>query len=134
MNLNIQPGNPYLLGATWNGEGINFCLYADIATEVELCLFNAPGDKTESHRIKKNKKDSHSFSTTDSAPFMPKCVVVDDAFNWEDDKHPKTKYHDTVIYELHVKGFTQLHPFIPDNIKGTYNAIAHPEAIKHYKS
>jgi isoamylase len=64
-------------------------------------------------------QDGNSFSVTDSVPFMPKCVAIDDAFNWEDDQPPKTKYHNSVTYELHVKGFTHLHPSIPDNIKGT---------------
>ena len=201
MTLDALPGKPYPLGATWDDKGINFCLYADNATHVELCLFNSVDDKKETQRIKmqqrthcvwhsfipglkpgqlygyrvhgpyephnghrfnpnkllldpyakaitglpewrdeifgydrKNADNGNSFSITDSAPFMPKCVVVDDAFNWEGDQYPKTKYHNTIIYELHVKGFTQSHPSIPENIKGTYSALAHPEIIKYFKS
>jgi isoamylase len=201
MTLNALPGTPYPLGATWDGAGINFCLYADNATHIELCLFNSIKDKTESHRVKmrqrthcvwhtyipdlkpgqlygyrvhgpyepynghrfnpnkllldpyakaitglpkwgdevfgydrKNADNGNSFSIKNSAPFMPRCIVVNDAFDWEDDAHPKTKYHNTIIYELHVKGFTQLHPSIPNNIRGTYSALAHAEAIKYFKN
>jgi isoamylase len=199
--MNILPGNPYPLGAQATDEGVNFCLYADNAAKVELCLFNTVDDKKESQRIKMYQRthcvwhtfikglkpgqlyayrvngpfephnghrfntnkllldpyakaitglpewrdeifgyDTHdprngdSFSVTDSAPFMPRCVVIDDAFNWEDDKPPKIKYHDSMVYELHVKGFTHLHPSIPGNIRGTYSALAHPESITYFKS
>ena len=67
-----------------------------------------------------------SFSETDSAPFIPKCVVIDPNFDWEDDRAPKIPYHKSIIYEAHVKGFTKLHPEIPEEIRGTYAAFAHP--------
>ncbi|MFD6994198.1 glycogen debranching protein GlgX [Streptomyces sp. NPDC059943] len=70
----------------------------------------------------------------DSAPYVPKGVVVhDDAPDdtWADDRRPKTPWADTVIYELHVRGFTMRHPGIPDELRGTYAGLAHPAAIEH---
>ncbi|MFS8204292.1 glycogen debranching protein GlgX [Streptomyces sp. CWNU-52B] len=70
----------------------------------------------------------------DSAPYVPKGVVVhDDAPDdeWADDRRPKTPWADSVIYELHVKGFTKLHPGIPEKLRGTYAGLAHPAAIEH---
>ncbi|MEU6285280.1 glycogen debranching protein GlgX [Streptomyces sp. NPDC047028] len=67
----------------------------------------------------------------DSAPYVPKGVVVDDDDDWEDDRRPKTPWADSVIYELHVRGFTKLHPGIPENLRGTYAGLAHPAAIEH---
>jgi isoamylase len=70
----------------------------------------------------------------DSAPFVPKGVVVHDGFPWGVDHHrPHHAWSDTVIYELHVKGFTALHPDIPENLRGTYAGLAHPAAINHLK-
>jgi isoamylase len=200
MIKDIYPGKPYPLGASWDGNGVNFALYADNATGVELCLFydkdndnkeekikiverthqiwhcylpgvepgqlygyrvNGPYEPKNGHRFNPNKLlidpyakaissviDWHdslfgyelgnedqdmSFSDTDSAAFMPKSVVVDSTFDWEDDQNPKTPYHKSVIYETHVKGFTQLHPDIPEEIRGTYEAIGHPACIKYLK-
>ncbi|WP_411977005.1 glycogen debranching protein GlgX [Streptomyces solicathayae] len=67
----------------------------------------------------------------DSAPFVPKGVVVQDDDDWADDRRPKTPWPDSVIYELHVKGFTQRHPGIPEELRGTYAGLAHPAAIEH---
>ena len=192
------PGRPYPLGSTWDGEGVNFSLFADNATSVELCLFDqsmgtlettrvkmqersyqmwhcyvpelGPGqlygyrvygtyDPSNGHRFNPNKllidpyakaisgtvewHDSLfgykvgdpaadlSFSETDSAPFIPKSVVIDDSFDWEDDRNPKIAYHNSIIYETHIKGFTQTHPDIPDNIKGKYAAFSHPAVINY---
>ncbi|MCW3115648.1 MAG: glycogen debranching protein [Segetibacter sp.] len=200
MDIKAYPGHPYPLGATWDGKGVNFALYADNATSVELCLFKKNTDKKEiakielterthqiwhiylphakpgqlygyrvhgpydpanGHRYNANKllidpyakaiagtiawHDSlfgyqlgHpdadlSFSDTDSAPYVPKSVVVDSNYDWEGDKPPKVSYHKTIIYEAHVKGFTKLHPDIPEEIKGTYAALAHPVCIKYLK-
>src|SRR5688500_1644165 len=57
--ITVYPGNPYPLGATWDGYGVNFALYADNASKVELCLFNSPGDETESSRIKLVERSHH---------------------------------------------------------------------------
>ncbi|MDG4859378.1 glycogen debranching protein GlgX [Streptomyces sp. T-3] len=67
----------------------------------------------------------------DSAPFVPKGVVVHDDDDWAEDHRPKTPWADSVIYELHVKGFTKLHPGIPEELRGTYAGLAHPAAIDH---
>src|SRR5690606_36552916 len=183
MNHTVYPGSPYPLGATWDGEGVNFALFADNAESVELCLFSSPEDKTESTKIKIEERSHHvwhvyvpgihpgqlygyrvhgpyephnghrynankllidpyakaiagtiewndalfgyelnhpdedlSFSTVDSAPYIPKSVVINPEFDWEGDKAPKVPYHKSVIYETHVKGFTKLHPEIPEEI------------------
>ncbi len=70
----------------------------------------------------------------DSGPFMPKSVVTNPYFNWDNDRHPRTPWYETIIYEVHVKGFTERHPAIPESMRGTYAAIAHPAAIKHLKT
>jgi isoamylase len=199
MTKNIYPGKPYPLGATWDGHGVNFALFSDNATGVELCLFDAsedvkepekrvniterthqiwhcylpdirpgqlygyrvhgPFEPEQGHRFNASKvlidpyakaisgtikwhdslfgyelghhAEDLSFSTSDSSPYVPKAVVVDSSFDWEDDQPPRTPYHQSVIYETHVKGFTQLHPDIPEAIRGSYAAIGHPASIKY---
>ncbi|WP_207428063.1 glycogen debranching protein GlgX [Pedobacter sp. SYSU D00535] len=200
MNITIYPGNPYPLGATWDGQGVNFALYAENATAVELCLFDKNSDATENIRIKLIERTHHvwhayipdlkpgqlygyrvhgpyepenghrfnpnkllfdpyakaiagsikwheslfgykigdpdedlSFNDADSAPYLPKCVVIDDNFDWSGDRPPKIPYHKSIIYETHVKGFTKLHPDIPEEIRGSYAAIAHPVTIEYLK-
>jgi isoamylase len=194
----IYPGKPYPLGATWDDKGVNFALYADNATGVELCLFTDKNTETESDKIKLverthqiwhcfipgiapgqlygyrvhgpfepenghrynpnkllidpyakaisgvidwhdslfgyelgNPNEDLSFSDTNSAAFVPKSVVIDSHFEWEDDQPPRTPYHQSIIYEAHVKGFTQQHPDIPEKIRGTYEALGHPVTIKY---
>jgi glycogen operon protein len=196
--MKAYPGSPYPLGATWNGEGVNFALYADNATAVELCLFDSPKGQPETikikikerthhiwhvflpdarpgqlygyrvhgsyspeegHRYNPNKllidpyskaisgtidwddslfgykvgEDDLSMSDLDSAPFIPKSIVIDSGFDWENDRLPKIPYHKSIIYETHVKGFTKLHPDIPENIRGTYAGIAHPVCVAYLK-
>jgi glycogen operon protein len=72
-----------------------------------------------------------SFSDLDDAHLMPKSVVVDQSYDWEGDHLLRTPWHETVIYEVHVKGFTKLHPDIPEELRGTYAGMAHPAAIEH---
>ena len=74
-----------------------------------------------------------SYSELDSAQQVPKCVVTDPKFNWGKDSQLNIPWHKTVIYEMHVKGFTQQHPDIPKELRGTYAGLAHPAAIKHLK-
>ncbi|MES2828433.1 MAG: glycogen debranching protein GlgX [Bacteroidota bacterium] len=78
--------------------------------------------------------DDLTFSDLDSATFMPKSVVIDSSYDWEDVKSPAISYHESIIYEAHVKGLTKLHPDIPEEIRGTYSAIAHPVIIQHLQS
>ena len=200
MDITVQPGSPFPLGATWNGQGVNFALYAENATGVDLCLFDSKEQQNESARIKVDERTYHvwhiyipglkpgqlygyrvygryepeyghrfnpnkfvidpyakaisdtvhwhdalfgyevghpdadlSFSGQDSVPFMPRCVVIDPTFDWEEDRAPKIPYHKAIIYELHVKGFTKLHPHIPENIRGTFSSLAHPMVINYLK-
>jgi isoamylase len=74
-----------------------------------------------------------SRSETDSAPGMPKCVVIDPAFSWGNDAPPNTPWHETIIYELHVKGFTMRHPAVPPELRGTYAGLTCPEVIDYLK-
>lgn len=197
-NIKMYPGNPYPLGATWDGKGVNFALYADNATAVEICFFSSEKDETEivkikfkershqiwhgyfpdikpgqlygyrvhgpfepehGHRFNANKllidpyakaisgvvkwhdalygyeigaeEKDLSFSELDSAPFIPKSIVIDPAYDWEEDKAPKISYHKSIIYEMHVKGFTMSNADIPEPIRGTYAAIGHPVTIDY---
>jgi isoamylase len=198
MDIAIYPGKSCPLGATWDGNGVNFALYSENAAMVHLCLFDTEKDTKEALQIILPEKTGHiwhiyvpglklgqlygyrvngvydpanghrfninkllldpqaraitgemqwgeaaygyeqgsseqdlSFSTVDSAFAVPKCVVIDHAFNWQGDKPLRTPWHKTIIYELHVKGFTQLHPGIPAKIRGTYAALGHPVVIRH---
>jgi isoamylase len=84
----------------------------------EAVFGSVPGrDRVQQHR--------------DSAPYVPKSVVVHDGFPWGEDRAPRTAWSDTVVYELHVKGFTAAHPDIPPALRGTYAGLAHPAAIEH---
>ena len=70
----------------------------------------------------------------DSAPFMPKSVVTSPYFDWREDHRPRIPWHETVVYEVHVKGFTMRHPGIPKELRGTYAGLAAPAAIGHLKA
>lgn len=78
--------------------------------------------------------DDLSFSRLDSAAFMPKCVVVDEAFTWGGDRPPNIPWSDTIIYEAHVKGMTMLHPDVPEKLRGTYLGLASDAILDHVKS
>ncbi|MGH7685985.1 MAG: glycogen debranching protein GlgX [Candidatus Dormibacteria bacterium] len=75
--------------------------------------------------------DDTTMSVIDSAPSMPRSVVVDTSFPWGDDRKPNTAWSDTVIYEMHVKGFTKRNQDVPEELRGTYAGLAHPAAIEH---
>ena len=68
---------------------------------------------------------------SDSASATPRCIITDPGFDWGDDRAPRTLLSESLIYETHVKGFTKLHPDIPEEIRGTYAGLGHPSAIKH---
>jgi isoamylase len=76
--------------------------------------------------------DNHdALNTTDSAPYLPKCVVINPYFDWGRDRPPCRPYHETVIYEAHVRGLTMRHPEVPVELRGTYAGLIHPEVIDH---
>ena len=81
-----------------------------------------------------HEQEDLSFDERDNADQMPKCRVIDPTFDWGDDKPLSTPWHDTIIYELHVKGFTQLHPYLPEHLRGTYLALAEPQVIEYLKN
>ncbi len=78
--------------------------------------------------------DDTVINATDSAPAMPKALVTDPAFEWGNDRPPKRRWADTVIYETHVKGLTVAHPEVPRHLRGTYAAVAHPAVVEHLTS
>ncbi len=75
--------------------------------------------------------DPAVLNTDDSAPFIPKNVVVSPYFDWADDRPPRTPYHETIIYEAHVRGLTLRHPDVPPEQRGTYAGLAHPAVVEH---
>jgi len=198
--MSMRPGRPYPLGATWDGRGVNFALFSEHATKVELCLFDSPEAAKESARLPLVEKTDQvwhgylpgvqpgqlygyrvhgpyepgnghrfnphkvlldpyaksigrrlnwsdalfgykmgdgagdlSFDERDSAADSPLGIVIDPAFTWGDDRPPKTAWNKTIIYEVHVKGFTKLHPDVPENLRGTYAGLASEPAIAHLK-
>ncbi|HEX2177462.1 MAG TPA: glycogen debranching protein GlgX [Nocardioidaceae bacterium] len=78
--------------------------------------------------------DENKRNSDDSAPHAMKSVVTNPYFDWQDDRLPRRPYHETVIYEAHVKGLTQTHPGIPEEIRGTYAGLAHPAMVDHLTS
>ncbi|MET0987424.1 MAG: glycogen debranching protein GlgX [Steroidobacteraceae bacterium] len=78
--------------------------------------------------------DDLTFDERDSAPFMPKCVVVDPGFDWKQSTKPLVPWDRTIVYETHVRGYTKLHPAVPEGLRGTFGGLAVPEVIKYIKS
>ena len=196
--MKVWPGQPYPLGATWDGAGVNFSLFSENATGVDLCLFIGPDGNEEVARIPMKEQtdqvwhvylpearpgqrygyrvhgpyapnEGHRFNPDkllldpyakaiagtikwsdalfgyslghpdadlsrddrDSAPGLPKCVVADPAFSWGDDPPPRTPWHKTLIYEVHVKGFTIRHPEVPPDLRGTYAGLTCPPILEY---
>src|SRR5262249_6453514 len=77
--------------------------------------------------------DDLAASNSDSAPFVPRGVVTNPHFDWSDDQPPRTPWHETVVYEVHVKGFTQRHPDLPPEQRGKYAGLGSPAAIEHLR-
>ena len=196
--MDIWPGNPYPLGASWDGTGTNFSVFSEVAEKVELCLFDdegseervelpeftgyiwhgyihgiAPGQRygfrvhgpyapdkglrcnplkllhdpyaksldgvvqwdpaVFPYRFGHEKEDLQ-LDRKNNARFVPKCVVVNPFFDWGNDRPPKIPWHETVIYETHVKGLTFQHPDVPEELRGAYGGIATPPIIDHLTS
>src|SRR5580698_5645954 len=194
--MEVWPGTPYPLGATWDGAGTNFALFSEVAEQVELCLFNAgdadedgetriaitevdglvwhcylpgvePGQRygyrvhgpyqpERGHRCNPSKLlldpygkavegqvawhqavysyqhgNPRVLNTDDSAPYMPRNVVINPYFDWGDDRPPRTPYHETLIYEAHVRGLTMRHPEVSAEQRGSYAGLTHPAVIDH---
>ena len=196
--MEVWPGRPYPLGATWDGKGVNFAVFSEHAERMELCLFGAPEDDSEKHRIRLIQRTDFvwhcyvpgmrpgqlygyrahgpyaphrghrfnankvvldpyakaigrklkwsdamfgyqvghadadlSFDERDNAGDAPLAAVVDPQFRWGSDRPPRVPWHQTVIYELHVRGLTMLHPQIPESTRGTYAALASRPMIRH---
>jgi isoamylase len=195
--MQVWPGTPYPLGATWDGAGTNFALFSEVAERVELCLFDpdpssrytaetrvavtevdglvwhcylpgvqpgqhygyrvhGPYQPERGHRCNPAKLlldpygkavdgqvswhqavfsyqhgNPRVLNTDDSAPYMPRNVVINPYFDWGDDRPPRTPYHETLIYEAHVRGLTMRHPEVPAEDRGSYAGLAHPAVIDH---
>ena len=75
--------------------------------------------------------DPNRADDSDSAPYVPRSVLVASDFDWGDDRSPGRPMADSIFYEVHVKGFTKLHPDVPEELRGTYAGVAHPAAVAH---
>ncbi len=80
-----------------------------------------------------HRKADLSFDRRDSAAYMPKCRVLESAFSWGDDRRPDVPWHEMVIYEMHVKGYTMRHPRVPEPLRGTYAGLSTAAAIDHLR-
>ncbi|MDR6938829.1 glycogen debranching protein GlgX [Arcanobacterium hippocoleae] len=192
--MEIWPGKPYPLGATFDGAGTNFAVFSSAAQKIELCLID---DNYHEERIEMREIDAHvwhcyvlgirpgqrygfrahgefnpeaglrfdaskilldpyakaidgqvensqanfSYNFTNPEEFVNEdslgqtmlSVVHNQFFDWGHDRPPHHQYHDTIIYEAHVKGMTKLNSHIPEQLRGTYMGIAHPANIEYLK-
>lgn len=198
--MKVWPGNPYPLGAHWDGKGVNFALFSEHATGVDLCLFDSVDQTMESLCVRVTQQTNrvwHAYlpgvkpgqiygyrvhgpydpanglrfnphkvlldpyakaiardvfwddalfgyklgeneadlvmDERDSAAFAPLAEVIDSRFDWGDDRRPNHPWHEVVIYELHVKGFTKLMSALPKELRGTYAGLASEPAINYLK-
>lgn len=195
--MQIRPGSMYPLGASYDGAGVNFALYSQVAQKVELCLFDehdaetriemteqnsyvwhnyipglqpgqrygyrvyGPYDPMHGLRCNPNKllldpyakaiegnidgdeslfsywfkspDDNSAMNDLDSAAHTMKSAVINPYFDWGNDQHPYISYHDSVIYEAHVRGMTNLNMDVPPDIRGTYAGLAYPSVIEYLK-
>ena len=195
--MQIRPGSMYPLGASYDGAGVNFALFSQVAQKVELCLFDehdaetriemteqnsyvwhnyipglqpgqrygyrvyGPYDPVHGLRCNPNKllldpyakaiegnidgdeslfsywfnspDDPTAMNDLDSAAHTMKSAVINPYFDWGNDQHPYIPYHDSVIYEAHVRGMTNLNRQVPPDIRGTYAGLAYPGVIHYLK-
>jgi len=191
--MKVWPGQPYPLGAVFDGSGTNFSLFSEIAERIELCLFDeegaerridlpevtgycwhgylpgiepgqrygfrvhGPWEPARGHRCNPSKllldpyakaidgyvhwneavfpylfdRGPWTLNDSNSAPFVPKGVVHQPHFDWSEDRHLQLPWHETVIYETHVKGITARHPEIPEELRGTYAGLSQPAVIDY---
>src|ERR1700734_3709007 len=199
MPRTILPGKPYPQGAKWDGTGVNFSLYSESATRVELCLFedteartsetiplrevtghvwhcylpgvklgqlygyrvHGPSDPEQGQRHNPAKvlidpyaraiagqidwkapvfgykcgdpAEDLALDEEDDVWGVPKCVVSTSHFDWENDRPPSIPLHDSVLYEVHVKGVTAQHPEIPEEVRGPYAGLGYLVMIEYLK-
>jgi isoamylase len=198
--VRVWTGAPYPLGAAWTGDGVNFALYSENATGVDLCLFDQIETDHEAIRVRMTERtdhvwhvfmpdlrpgqlygyrvygpyephNGHRFNASkvlidpyakaiagkirwgpemfgyplgdpnedlkrdyrDNAWHVPKSVVIDSAFSWGRDHRPRIPLHESIVYEVHVSGFSKLWEKVPEEIRGTYAALAAPAAIRYFK-
>jgi isoamylase len=198
--MRVWTGVPYPLGATWTGNGVNFAIYSENATGVDLCLFDAPSSTQEKIRIRMTEQtehvwhlflpdalpgqlygyrvygsyqpqEGHRFNASkilidpyakalagkikwgpqmfgyplgdqaqdlkrdylDNSASIPKSVVVDSDFDWQNDPLIRTPLADSVIYEVHVRGLTQQFKELPENLRGTFAGLGSPLLIDYFK-
>ena len=199
--MRVWPGSTHPLGATWDGEGVNFALYSSHATSVELCIFehrddavpsetvmmppatdwvwscylpdvrpgslygyrvDGPWDPSQGFRFNRAKLliDPYAKAVTgavdprdevlsrratgeiddlvidprDSAGWMPKSVVVDQAFTWDGDRSPRIPWNQTTIYECHVRGMTMLNAAVPEHLRGTFLGLCADPVLDHLRN
>jgi len=193
--MKTWPGQPFPLGAVFDGAGTNFSLFSEVAERVDLCFFDDSDAETRVNLSEVTGYCWHAYlpfvepgqrygyrvygpcdtsqglccnpakllldpyakamdgqvhwdeavfpypfdkgpavpSDSDSAPFMPKCVVHQPHFDWSGDRRLEIPWHETIIYETHVKGLTARHPEVPPEMRGTYAGLAHPAVIEYFK-
>jgi isoamylase len=198
MPSTLLPGKPYPLGAKWDGTGVNFALFSEQATCVELCLFTPDGVEADRIPLKEQTAfvwhgylpsvspgqaygyrvhgpweperglrfnpakllvDPYAQAVSgsvdwsqpifpyqmggedadlhrddrDSAPGVPKCIVVNPYFDWDQDRPLRIPLSESVIYETHVRGFSISNPDVPENLRGSYAGLASPASLRHFK-
>ena len=199
--MRIWPGRSSPLGATWDGKGVNFAVFSEHATQIDLCLFDSASSFRESHRIPLPERTDQvwhgympdirpgqlygyrahgpyhphrghrfnvnkvlldpyaraigrdlvwndaafgykindsaadiSFDETDNAATAPLGAVVSSSFRWMGDEPPRIPWHKTVLYEVHVKGFSYKSPWVAKESKGTYEGLASEGSLRHLRS
>mgnify|MGYP001818735154 FL=1 len=186
------PGDMYPLGATTDGEGVNFSVYSEVAERIDVCLIDDDGGETAYELLEVTSFVHHGYlpgiapgqrygyrvhgpwapaegllcnpskllmdpyakavtgslewgpevyahvpgdpdarDVVDSAPFMPKSVVIDPTFDWGDDRRLDIPLHETIVYETHVRGMSMRHPDVPEALRGTYAGMASPPILEH---
>ena len=197
VRMQIRPGSMFPLGASYDGAGVNFALFSQVAERVELCLFDDSNHETRIEMTEQNSYVWHNYipgiqpgqlygyrvhgpydparglrcnphkllldpyakaiegnidgdeslysywfespddltamNTLDSTEHTMKAAVINPYFDWGSDQHPFIPYHDSVIYEAHVRGMTNLDPHVPPDLRGTYAGLSHPTVIDYLK-
>jgi len=192
--LRVWPGRPSPLGATWDGQGVNFAIFSEHASRVELCLFDSPEAPRETQRVVLPEQTAHVWHgylpdvgvgqvygyrvhgpyaperghrfnarkllldpyakaiaralvshdgvygeeagqrDVDSAAVAPLASVVAPDFDWGGDRPLRIPWRDTIVYEVHVRGFTRRHPGVPEPLRGTFAGLASPAALDHLRA